>query len=416
MKLKIAALFLSIFVAGNVAFANSSCFVGCSKPKSLIEQLQVGGWITAGITANAHGSKNEYAAKDNPTDTNLQANSGNSSLLGLEHQSDLKVNQAWLFVHKPLNTKHGFDWGFRVDGLFGTDARFAQNFGDQSLDYGSGTGDYGWAFAQMYAELGYENVKLKVGQFGSPMAWEPFVSPFNPFYSHSYSCYNVPLHFTGAMLEVALSQKLTVSGGWTAGTHSGFDNRFGDNGFLGIINYKAACNVSVAYYCFYGQFNGLNKLADANTQFFRYYDDMSQIVQSLDVIWNVNKKLMSVTEFLWSDSDYNWSIGANAHDYKAKTYGISQRLVYTFNPKWNVAGRIEWMNTQNGMFDFRQPTAQTDGIDLYEMTLAINWFPNKHFNLRPEIRYDWTHEGTGPFNGGTEKTQLSGGCAAILKF
>ena len=68
----------------------------------------------------------------------------------------LNLHQQWLYIEKTLDADSGdWDWGGRVDIMYGTDASKTQAFGttggwDNDWDYGV----YGWAIPQAYLEVG----------------------------------------------------------------------------------------------------------------------------------------------------------------------------------------------------------------------------------------------------------------------
>ncbi|MDR3198546.1 MAG: porin [Planctomycetaceae bacterium] len=383
--------------------------------KQLQNSVHFYGWLQAGLYVNSHGHKNVYnTASLSPISRNQDMLSGNSYITGTTQHSDLMINQLWIGAEKTLNTKHGWDWGFRSDFSFGTDTKFSQSFSDKSFDYDWGTGDYYTSFVQLYAEIGYKNLKLRAGKFATIMSYEPVPGPLSFFYSHPYFCYSQPLTHTGAIAEYKINDQWTILGGWTAGYHNSFENRFDDNGFLGQIQYKPDSDTKIVYSLYWGDHNGLYRRVDA-LNYGRAYWTENEITMTLCYTRQINKRWFYMIEGLWSR--LNDDGGQIVPDTTRKSYGLNQHLIYTINKKWSVGTRFEWLSGKGTYVDLA-PLTGGQGTNLYDITLTANWNITKNINLRPEIRYDWTfyRNGFKPFGGGKNKDQLSGGIAAIVIF
>ena len=46
------------------------------------------------------------------------------------HEDRINLHQGWLYAEKVADGSCGFDWGFRVDGMYGVDAADTQAFGN----------------------------------------------------------------------------------------------------------------------------------------------------------------------------------------------------------------------------------------------------------------------------------------------
>ena len=384
------------------------------KKNSLWDQITLYGWVQAGISFNDHGSTNRYTDDPNaPCWRQLDAFSGNSYLFMSKTPSNFTVYQTWLGVKKDLNTKHGFDWGFQVDTLFGTDANATQAFGDQRFDYDWGSGDYHLSFVQMFAEVGYRNLKIRAGKFGPAMVHEALPAPMTFFHSFSYSCYNTVLTASGVTAEYKVNDRLTFTAGWTTGMHNSFSNRFSDNGFVGKITFAPADNLKFAYNLYVGRSNGYNKVVDAHL-YGRDYDTATHVVQTLICTLNLGKRWLYMIEGGWGNNNYEFGLTETG----THSSGINQHLIYTINKKWAVGLRAEWSHANGTIFDLPHLTNGGDGGDIYSLTLGTNWTPNNWFILRPEIRYDWTKYSNGfkPFAYGTQANQLTAGGSFVVKF
>ncbi len=383
------------------------------KKSSLWNQVTIYGWVQAGITVNDHGSRNQYSDAPNaPASRSLDAFSGNSYLLMTRQASDFSVNQTWIGATKKLDTKHGFDWGFTMDTAFGTDARFGQCFGDETFDYDWGSGDYYTSIVQLFAEVGYRNLKFRVGKFAPNMTHEALPAVATFFDSHAYACYNTPLTVSGAIAEYTVGNRLSFSAGWVAGNMTSFTNRFDDSGFLGNIKFRPTDRLSFSYNLYFGRTNGYDKVDDAY-RFGRNYDTATHVTQTLICTLNLGKRWLYMIEGVWGNNNYE--LGRNEEG--TYTYGINQHLIYTINKQWAIGLRAEWSHGKGTLFDLAHLTGG-EGCDLYEITFGANWTPNGWFILRPELRYDWSKYDNGfkPFANATQPNQLTAGGSMIVKF
>ena len=101
-------------------------------PKSRISFY---GWLEAGITGNF----------DSPDDNQ------NFGRLFDDRSNEPVMNQAVITAERALDPKVGFDWGFKLQLLFGTDARYIHSLG--LLDHTMGTSLYQPDIPEAYLSL-----------------------------------------------------------------------------------------------------------------------------------------------------------------------------------------------------------------------------------------------------------------------
>ncbi len=364
---------------------------GCQKTA-----VWVGGWAESGIMGNSHGSRS-----NGPMHTE-----GNN-------RTDYNLDQLYLFAEKELDTSNGFDWGFRLDTLYGTDGPITQSYGDESFDYGWGSNSdgYGLSLYQMIGAVGYKNLTVRGGKFYTPIGWEGVASQGNFFYSHSYCYWIEPSTHVGFTADYALNDKLTLIGGWTAGCENGFENRFGDNGMLFGAIWNATENSTFYYYTISGKtHNGwLTDLDDYKLG--QDVDYQDYWVQSLCWEWAPTDRFTYVMQYnVRNDSLYEIGTGARSN---YSSYGINNHFLYRINDCWGIGLRAEWLR-DNGGYGYIDPSG--DSANYYETTLGLKWDPNKHWSIRPEIRYDWADGAAKPFDDGTASNQLSAGLGVLLVF
>ncbi len=79
------------------------------------------------------------------------------------------------------------------------------------------------ACRRLYGEIAYDDLKVKIGHFYTPIGYEVVQAPQNFFYSHSYShTYGEPFTHTGFLGDYACSEKVHFYGGWVDGWDEGF--------------------------------------------------------------------------------------------------------------------------------------------------------------------------------------------------
>src|SRR5205085_8664491 len=98
-------------------------------------RLAIYGWIESGFTGNA----------DSPDD--------NQNFGGLfdDRSNEFVMNQAVITAERALDPKIGFDWGFKFQFMFGTDARYIHSLG--LLDHAMGSSLYQPDILELYLSL-----------------------------------------------------------------------------------------------------------------------------------------------------------------------------------------------------------------------------------------------------------------------
>ena len=236
---------------------NSSLFQRSNRSAS---QWNAGGHIEAGLWGNQWGRTNSYPGVLKP---------GNSEYLYNAQHTGVQMNQAWFFVERQLNTRRGIDFGGRIDLAYGTDALFLQSDGlefrsrslslNPSVKRGWGDGDYYAAIAQAYAEVGFNNVNVKVGKFLSPFGHESVMSPNRFFYSLSHAFGFQPTTHTGAIATWSPNKKVAFAGGWCSADNT-FYNEDDNIAVFGAI-LTPSKRVSLAYWGAIGQNKSVHNLS-----------------------------------------------------------------------------------------------------------------------------------------------------------
>ncbi len=414
------------------AVATAECVsCGCGDEVYIVapalSRVCFGGWLETGIYANSHGSTSKFDADG------FIGNSGNSDRLGKLRSTGFQAQQAWLFAERQLmNDGYGFDWGFRVDTMIGTDGFGLQSWGDGSFDGSWGpSAEYAAAIPQMYAELGYNRWSLKLGKFISPIGYESVFAPEQMLYSHSYLYEHEPATHTGALLTFNYSENLSVFGGVTTGADTGFGNRYGDVGLLLGFNAQLTTKLNVGYSFMWNQVHGTGWNTDsgadiyyspnmwdspilgADTSGFLMGESGNEIMHSFVLEWQITCRLKYALAANYGNVRKTMTGGGDKYT-MYEQFGVANYLEYQLTDKLSAAFRAEWFRQNaNEMADSTAWMRQ----NVYSFTAGLNYSPMDWLIIRPEIRYDTTFgDGSNVFDGGNSGDQLMGGVGVIMKF
>lgn len=371
------------------------CCNGClPDPWTLLPEtdwgLKIGGWISAGVYANAWGSE-----LNGP--------------IGMREQNDFTVDQTWLFVEKKADTScRALDWGIRFDIVFGADgpdtrAKNNSRFSWDNAWISSDDGVYGTAIPQLYAVVAWNNLSVKMGHFFTPIGYEGVPVTGNFFYSHSYChTYGEPFTHTGVLATYKISEGFNVHGGWTTAWDTAFDNPRDGQLFLGGVDVPIGERITFAWMVSAGRGGERGGL-----DFGDLYMNSFVVKVALNDRW---------TYVFQHDLGLISNTGLQVPP--AQWYGINQYLFFKINDCWSLGGRFEWFRDDDEVI---VPNGfSLIGTDYYALTLGLNWKPHANLTIRPELRYDWANgrfvRGMRPFNDGEDREQFSGGVDLIFTY
>ena len=372
--------------------------------------LKIGGWANAGVTYNAASPDSNF----------------NGPVTFGDRSAEFQLNQLNIFAQRAVAAEgDAWDFGGRVDAMFGTDAIFTQAYGVPAYDVNTGLplNRNHWdldmlgstdnrfydialpqAYAEIYAPIG-NGLNIKAGHFYTPIGYETVPAPDNFFYTHAYTMqYGEPFTHTGVMGNYTVDKNWAVMGGVTTGSATGgwdggWDKQLGNWGGLAGTTWTSddkgtSVNISGTYGAtseHSGQSWGLYSMVLKHN-----ITDKTHLVLQHDHGYanGVNGALANAT----SATDTEW-------------YGINSHLTYDVKDNLTAGVRAEWFRDQNG-FRVCSPgrvAAATNVIDnvgtagsyaanflssclpasYYAVTAGVNWKPMKWLNIRPNVRYDW---------------------------
>lgn len=331
---------------------------------------------------------------------NNPANRYNGTVTWPDRSNEYQLNQFWLYAEKATDTsKKDWDFGGRVDLLYGTNARLTTESGLESPHL-NGPGNYGLAIPQFYAEVAYKKLKVKLGHFISPIGYFTVDTTQNFFNTIPYTYqWGEPFTHTGAMATYQFTDNFVVS----SGLIRGWDNFAGGNGFLGYLGTWG--------YTFKDKSNLAQVIVASNEPNFNF-QYTERYYQSLVYTKPINDNWTYVGQ-----SDFGTQRQATATGKQANWYGVNQYVYYKVNDKWTWGLNFEWWRDEEGfrVAGFLPGTAPSgitgppNGVPLavlpggyagsfYQTTVGPRWYPTgkPNFFIRPNFRYDWYSGGFDP--------------------
>ena len=174
-------------VAGEINAQGEKTPAAETKPRFTIY-----GWIEGSFTGNP----------DSPEDNQ------NFGRLFDDRSNEALLNQAVITAERTLDSSAtGFDWGFKTQFMFGSDARFIHSLGlfDNTMRTNLYQPDLVEAYLNLHFPIFTEHgVDLKVGKFVTLEGAETIDPRTDAFYSHTYIFnFGIPFNHTGALVHDA---------------------------------------------------------------------------------------------------------------------------------------------------------------------------------------------------------------------
>jgi len=344
--------------------------------------INIDGWLSMGGT---------YLTR-NPD------NHSNAPITFNDRSGELQVNQLNMYLEKPVDmeSKH-WNFGGRVDLMFGTDSRFTQATGldnrwisDKDLRF------YDLALPQSYLEIFApfgNGLSAKIGHFYTILGEEVVTAPNNFFYSHAYTMqYGEPFTHTGALFSYALNENFTLNAGSVAGWDN-FDENLANWNFLGGMSWtNDEATSAVSWSVISGDTDDVQAA--------------NRTVSSLVISHSFTDKLQYVLQH-----DFGFQEQAAATGQDAFWYGINQYLIYDITDSISAGLRGEWFRDANGT----RVIADNPG-HYFALTAGVNWKPKGWLTLRPEVRYDWGDAKINPYINQSKDHQLQFAMDMVIEF
>lgn len=380
-------------------------------PAAWADTLKIHGSAEAGFTINPDGPGNGL----------------NYGQLFTDKANEPLLNQILLTVERPLDPKaEGDDYGFKLQGMLGTDARYTHFLGelDRTIHDRTQVDIVEANFLTHFAVLTDGGIDTKFGQYSTPLGAEVIDATANTFYSHSYIFnFGLPLKHTGGYATVHVSDMLDIYAGGDTGVNTSIFH--GDNNgvpaFLGGFGLNGLMDgkLTVLALTHIGAENPSNSVgfnADAKKRW----------IGDIVLTYKPDDTLTLTTELNYIKDD----------GFHAQAYGIAQYAAYTIDDTLSVALRAEAYRDANGFFvaafpnplDFvnleKGEPAQVLGAGKTtygELTLGLTYKPPvpdaiTGTMIRPELRFDRALDGGRPFNDFTDKSQVTMAFDIVMPF
>jgi hypothetical protein len=369
--------------------------------------------LEAGITANP----------------NLKYGDTNVGHLFTDKANQPVLNQLLLTADQPFDESTDYSIAFRLQGLFGTDARYTHFLGvlDDSIKERTQVDIVeGWVGIHT-PWLGEGGMDIKVGGYPTLLGAEVIDPSGNYLYSKSYIFnFGLPLKNTGIMTITHVNPILDVYLGVDTGVNTTFrpdgdpNTGFAFQGGFGLNGFALDGKLSMVAFTHFGPENPIGAVPHANSEF-RWLNDIVFTYKATDA-------LTLLTEFNFIKDDA----------FHAQAYGVAEYFTYTVDDTLSVVGRGEIFRDNNNFFvagfpgnrDFvflekglplEKGLIGASGPTTYsELTLGLNIKPPmpgpiQALTIRPEVRYDYSLNDTKPFGNGTDRGQFTFGLDFILK-
>jgi hypothetical protein len=368
-------------------------------------RLSIYGWVESGMTGNAD------APKDNQ----------NFGRLFDDRSNEFVMNQAVITAERVLDPKVGFDWGFKFQFLFGTDARYIHSLG--LLDHAMRSSLYQPDIPEVYLNLHLPivtegGIDVKIGKFVTLEGAETIDPRTNPFYSHSYIFnFAIPFNHTGALFTLYATKWLNLVAGVTRGVNTSIDDNndaLAFHGGIGLHLNEEKFVVSAATH--------IGPETPGNDHDLRY-------LNTITTTWKITDKLTSITDLNYTHDD-----GADA-----SAYGVAQYLTYAINDKITAKVRGEIWRDAHGFYaaqfaDVHDPVRALEGQPTIDprtvgggpttygaLTIGLDIKapvpkPLSGLTLRPELRVDHSLSDTRPFNDSSDDTMFTAAIDVIVGF
>ncbi|HET6308109.1 MAG TPA: outer membrane beta-barrel protein [Rhodopila sp.] len=397
-------------------------------PGLWIDGIHLSAQLEGGISFNPAGPKDNFGQ------------------LFTDHPNQPLLNQILLTANKPLDPKAtGFDWGFKLQGMYGSDARYTQFLGELNRVDPGARNQLDIVEANVLFHLPVlvaGGVDLKAGQYVTPLGYETIDPSTNPFYSHSYIFnFGIPLKQTGVLAVGHVSPLLDVYLSVDTGVNTSF-GPLGDNNsavaFLGGVNLTLlGGNLTILALTHIGPENAtrlLDTLPPAGFNADGYYRYLNDIV----VTYKASDKLTLVTEANLIRDDFAGYYSSATHTPSAaNAFGAAQYASYALNDTITLNGRAEVYRDDNNFFVASFPgnndfVAAEQGFTFgvgaphpttySEITLGVTYKPANlptpinGLLIRPEVRYDRALTNTHPYNSGKDDGSFTIASDVVLTF
>ena len=420
----VAAAALAMPIAATAAHADNAPAAPAA-PAAWSDTIKIGAQLDAGIVGNF------ASPKDNLNFGQLYTDKSNAPT----------INQILLSIGRPVDPKAtDYDFGFKVQGIYGTDARFTHfaYFLDTTM---KGPMQFDileasvTAFTPWLTEGG---INWQIGMWPTLLGYETIDTSTNPFYTHSY-IYNfgLPVKHTGVNAILHATDMIDIYGGITAGNQTIYGKDInGSSSFIAGLKVTPNDSFNVLGLVSYGPEDASKATDPAGLNANKYNRTYVDAIIS----YKATDALTLTTELNYVNEDLGAFVGNKIKN--AEAGGIAQYASLTINDNWTANARAEVFTDTRGFFVAAFPGALAPvqalegvaytgappigyaGHTTYgAITVGATFKPTMPDSLssitaliRPELRVDNVLSGPGRFDAGTHKTAAMASVDLVLTY
>jgi hypothetical protein len=300
-------------------------------------------------------------------------------------QADLQI------LRTPVASGKNFDWGFMLEGGYGSDYTFVHSNGMMDNRAGGppqNQSDIDQAYLSFNIPA-MNGIILNAGKFVTPLGYETINPTTNPLYSHSYAfLYAIPFTQTGITAKTALNSQWTAMAGITRGWDQSLKDSNGDPDFIGQVvftpnsTWSFTGNLSEGPQAPHGVGRGVQALKGDDSHWWTVID--------LDASYTMSDQLSFGAGADYGDAPRSKPHFGPTSNAAAQWYGITGYAKYVLIKDTLTAnGRLEWYDDTDGF------TLAGVHASVYSATVGVTYVPVpgdkylKWLEIRPEIRYDY---------------------------
>src|SRR5258708_15148286 len=400
-------------------------------PAAGVDGITFGGYIEAGSTWNLNGRSpnNKYFGR-----------------LFDDRNRQFQLNQLALLVQRKIDpTIEGYDFGFKFNGIYGSDARYTHFLHEFKNATGESYNQFDIVEANVQADTPWftdGGFDIKAGQYVTLEGAETIDPTTNFLYSHSYiSNFGIPFKHTGVIPTLHATSMLDIYRGIDTGVNRAIGDDRDNNGspaFHGGFGLNLLeGNLTRLWTTHIGPENP--SLASNGVILPRGANKKNRYLNDITTIWKVTDAFQLINDLNYIQDDCQALNGVTTTCRTARGYGMAQYAVYTVNDMITIAARGEVWRDEEGIFvsqfannnDFvraenglaAKGTVQSGGRTTYgSLTGGVNIKPAVEIPylaslvVRPEVRYDTSLNDTRPFSNGTKHDQVTIAADVILSF
>jgi hypothetical protein len=314
--------------------------------------------------------------------------------------NEFLLNEIGWVIEKPLRQDE-FNVGFMMRYFAGANAALGAAKG--GIGSPASNAHFGQDFRDLFLDvhlpiLNERGMDVRIGRMNTIIGYNGFLAPYRPLYSSDYQFfYSQDGAFTGALANFHATDRLELWSGITFGANTFFTLRANDSYcYIGQVNYWLTEERRTR---FTGSVYAGPHALFAAPGLAGTFDTMVEL--RLQQNWNEYFTQVLQSNMGW---DGNTPVGTGSW------YGIYLINILHLTEHLDAISRGEWFDDVKGT---------RTGIDANyeEVTLGLNWHPEKHLEIRPEIRGDFASAPAFGVNGAHDHfSQLTGGVSFLVKF